>query len=292
VRQRRGNRKEQDRRIAAVTEQVRIMASGPAIGNVRIVLCDTSHPGNIGAVARAMKTMGLADLALVRPAAFPHPEAETRASGAVDVLAAACTHASLEAALADVGFAVALSARARDLGPPGTTVREGAAQAVALAATQRVAFVFGGERVGLDGRDASRCHAIARIPSVPGFGSLNVAAAVQVVAYELRLAALGEAELSAPAVDDHDPLADGAAVEQLVAAFQRTMTRTGYLVPERPGRLDRRLRRLFSKARMQQSEVKILRGFLQSVDERVVPAVDAADARPTGVSHADRSGGN
>ena len=268
------------------------MTSGPALGNVRIVLCDTSHPGNIGATARAMKTMGLTDLALVRPAAFPHPQAETRASGATDVLAAARTHASLESALADVGFAVALSARVRDLGPPETSVRGGAAQAVALAATQRVAFVFGGERVGLDGRDASRCHAIARIPSDPGFGSLNVAAAVQVVAYELRMASLAVGEPAARAVDGHDPLADGTAIEQLVAAFQRTMTRTGYLVPERPGRLDRRLRRLFSKARMQQSEVKILRGFLQSVDERVQPADAVADAFSAGVPCADPSGGN
>jgi tRNA/rRNA methyltransferase len=150
--------------------------------NIRIVLCAPVHPGNIGAAARAMKTMGLAQLYLVTPERFPDAEAEWRASRAHDVLSRAIVCASLDEALAGVGFAVACSARSRELAVREVTAREAAAEAVSVARTQPAACVFGNETYGLTTAEVNRCQMLATIPADPRYSSLNLAAAVQVIA--------------------------------------------------------------------------------------------------------------
>ncbi len=159
------------------------------LNRVRIVLCGTSHPGNIGASARAMKTMGLASLYLVNPIRFPAADAEAMASGAADVLDTAIVCGSIDEALAGTVFAVACTARSRDLSHPVLTARETGARLVREAAQGPVALVFGPEQTGLTGREVSRCGAIGMIPANPDYTSLNLAAAVQIFAYEVRQAA-------------------------------------------------------------------------------------------------------
>jgi tRNA/rRNA methyltransferase len=159
---------------------------------VRIVLCEPSHPGNVGATARAMKTMGLTRLALVRPRRFPDPEAQARAAGAVDVLDAAQVCDTLEEALGDARLAIAVSARPRELAAAVRGVREAAGEALGTDAHGDAAFVFGNETSGLSNDQVARCQMLAHIPAAPAFASLNLASAVQVVAYELRMAALAQ----------------------------------------------------------------------------------------------------
>src|SRR6478672_1762081 len=155
------------------------------VSSLRIVLSRTSHPGNIGAAARAMKTMGFADLRLVSPKAFPAVEANAMASGAVDVLEAARVFDTLEDALADVVHAVGFSARSRDLSHPVQSLRDAAPDIVARSAHGKVALVFGNETFGLSNEELARCQAFVSIPANPHYASLNLAAAVQVACYEL-----------------------------------------------------------------------------------------------------------
>jgi tRNA/rRNA methyltransferase len=232
------------------------------LARIRIVLCQTSHPGNIGAAARALKTMGLAQLALVAPRKFPHPEATARASGAVDVLEAARVCATLDDALAGCVLAIGLSARHRELVGQVWPAREAALEAIRHASAGEVALVFGTETFGLTNDEASRCQALAYIPSNPDYGSLNLAAAVQVLAYEIRMAAGligGYAALTyQPAAQDE--------IAGLHSHAARTLRDLGFFNPERPRRLLPRLRRLFSRTRLEHEEVNILRGILASVD--------------------------
>jgi tRNA/rRNA methyltransferase len=230
---------------------------------IRAVLCEPSHPGNIGAAARALKTMGLARLHLVAPRAFPHPDADARASGALDVLQAAQCHASLDEALAGTTFVCGLSARRRDLAPEVRDVRAAARELVAHAG--EAAIVFGSERVGLSTEALARCQRLVRIPANPAYASLNLAAAVQVVAYELRWACLEQGP--APAQPTL-ALASHEEVERLVEHLEQAMRFTGFLHPDRPGRLVLRMRRLLARARPESEEVAVLRGFLHSVTER------------------------
>ena len=234
------------------------------LSRIRVVLCRPSHPGNIGAAARAMKTMGLSDLRLVRPRAFPDPEAEARATGAVDVLETAKIEDSLADALAGAVFVVALSARRRDLGPAIGAPREMAARLLAEAAGGPVALVFGNESVGLSNDEIQQCHAAVTIPTNPEFSSLNLGSAVQVLCYELRALAFGG---RAPAVDPtvtpfSSPLASHDELEGMYAHFAAVMTATGFLNPAHPGRLMPKIRRLFGRARVERDEVNILRGIL------------------------------
>lgn len=238
------------------------MSDPVALGRIRVVLCQPSHPGNIGAVARAMKTMGFDRLVLVGPREFPHPDADARASGAVDVLRAAAVVDRLDDALAGTRFACALSARRRDLTPEPIDVRAAAEEIVAHACSHDVAIVFGPERVGLSIDDVSRCHRLVRIPANPEYSSLNLAAAVQIVAYEVRRAWAAEAEL-APQGSDVQP-ASHEEVERLIAHLEETMLATGFLEPSRPGRLVQRMRRMLARARPEAEEVAILRGFLRA----------------------------
>lgn len=234
------------------------------LSRIRVVLCRPSHPGNIGAAARAMKTMGLSDLRLVHPRTFPDPEAEARATGAVDVLKSAKIDDSLAEALAGAVFVVALSARRRDLGPEIGVPREMVGRLLAEAANGPVALVFGNESVGLSNDEIQQCHAAVTIPTNPEFSSLNLGSAVQVLCYELRTLAFAD---NAPAVDPtvtpfSSPLASHDELEGLYAHFAAVMTATGFLNPEQPGRLMPKIRRLFGRARIEKDEINILRGIL------------------------------
>jgi tRNA/rRNA methyltransferase len=230
---------------------------------VRIVLVATSHPGNIGAAARAMMTMGVRQLVLVDPLRYPDPEATALASGATEVLDRARVVGSLDEALSGCALAIGLSARPREFAGRVLAVREAAAEAIANADRGDVALVFGTEMSGLSNDELARCAAVATIPSAADFGSLNLAAAVQVVAYELRLAAEGgdvwRAPRFAPATYDE--------IEALYAHGTRTLAAMRFLDPRMPRRLLPRLRRLFARAGLEREEVSILRGILARIDQ-------------------------
>jgi len=231
--------------------------------NIRVVLTQTSHPGNIGAAARALKTMGLDTLALVRPRQFPHPDADARAAGALDVLQRAQVHESLAAALEGCTLTVAATSRQRELRHETMTVRAAARELLAQAASHPVAVVFGNEASGLSSAEASLCQIWACIPANPEYASLNLGAAVQVFAYELRMA-LPDGAL--PRAPEFEP-ASHEQVELLYRHFAETMAHAGYLDPANPKRLLPRLRRLFARARIETEEIDILRGFLKAVDK-------------------------
>jgi tRNA/rRNA methyltransferase len=233
------------------------------LANIRVVLCETSHPGNIGASARAMKTMGLARLHLVQPRRFPDPEAEWRAAHALDVLEAATVHATLDDALRGTAFVVACSARTREVAVPQTTAREAATRTVEVARTQEAAIVFGNETSGLTTDAVNKCSVLATIPANPAYSSLNLAAAVQVFAYELRLAALAEPSETPPA-----NLASHEEVERLYGHLETVMTEVGFHDPEHPRKLMPRLRRLFARVALEHEEVNILRGILKALSRR------------------------
>jgi tRNA/rRNA methyltransferase len=237
------------------------------LARIRIVLCEPSHPGNVGAAARALKTMGLERLDLVRPKLHPHPDADARASGALDVLRAARLHDHLDQALAGASFVCGLSARRRDLTPEVVDARAAARDVVAHARAGEAAILFGTERVGLSIAALSRCQRLVRIPANPAYASLNLAASVQVMAYELRCACM-EAGATIPLQGSAPSPASHEDVERLVAHLEQTMRATGFLHPDRPGRLMQRMRRLLARARPEAEEVAILRGFLRSVSER------------------------
>lgn len=227
--------------------------------NIRVVLCGTNHPGNIGAAARALKTMGLSRLVLVNPERFPDPEAGWRASRASDVLAHAKVCATLDEALSGVALAVACSARPREVAVPQMAAREAAQQVVRVARAQQAALVFGNETSGLTTADVNKCRLLATIPANPKYSSLNLAAAVQVLAYELRMAAMDGAASGRPRT-----LACFEEVESFYANLERTMLEIGFLNPEHPKKLMPRLRRLFARAQLEREEVNILRGILKS----------------------------
>jgi tRNA/rRNA methyltransferase len=237
------------------------------LDRIRTVLCEPSHPGNVGATARALKTMGLGRLHLVQPLAFPHADADARASGALDVLQRAQVHADLDQALAGVTFVCGLSARRRDLAPEIRDARSAAHELLAHAHAGEAAIVFGSERVGLSTAALSRCHRLVRIPADSAYASLNLAAAVQVMAYEVRCAWL---EQDAVPPRDTEALrpASHEEVERLLEHLEQAMRVTGFLHPDRPGRLMQRMRRMLARARPESEEVAILRGFLHAVSER------------------------
>jgi tRNA/rRNA methyltransferase/tRNA (cytidine32/uridine32-2'-O)-methyltransferase len=234
--------------------------------DVRFVLCDTSHPGNIGAVARAMKCMGLADLALVAPKDFPHPEATARAAGAEDLLARARVHATLDEALADRTLVVATSARRRTIPVPELAPRALAERLAGEAGTTRCAVLFGAERTGLTNPQLDRASHLCVIPGDPAYASLNLAAAAQIVAYELRVAALaGAAPPRAAAAEDDAPPADAAEVEAYYRRLEQVLARSGFLDEDNPRHLMRRLRRLYGRAGLDQNEVRILHGIVSAL---------------------------
>ena len=238
------------------------------LGHVHIVLVETTHPGNIGAVARAMKTMGLGRLWLVRPQIFPSAEATARASGADDILAEARVVDSLEAAVGGCRLVIGTSNRQRSLGLPCLDPRQ-AAERVAAATTGQTAFVFGPEHSGLSNAQLDRCHLQVAIPTVEDFPSLNIAAAVQVIAYELRMAALGGSRAQPQVLEEagHAPV-PMAEMERFYRHLEEVLVETGFLDPANPRQLMRRLRRLFHRARPDANEMNILRGILTAVQRR------------------------
>lgn len=227
---------------------------------VSIVLVNTTHPGNIGAAARAMKNMGLGRLVLVNPQTFPHADATSRASGADDLLARARVCETLDEALAGCGLVIGASARMRRLGAPQLDPRQCASRIVEEARSTEVAVLFGREHSGLTNDELSRCHYHLHIPTNPDFSSLNVAAAVQVLAYELRMA--GGEDLEAEAGEPSEPAAPAERLEGFYAHLQETLVEIGFLDPNNPRIMMRRLRRLFNRARPSDVEVNILRGIL------------------------------
>jgi tRNA/rRNA methyltransferase len=244
-------------------------AAQALLGRVRVVLCRTSHPGNIGAAARAMKTMGLSRLYLVSPLCAVDAVAEARAAGATDVLAGAVHCASLGEALGGCVHALALSARLRDLGPAAMAVRGSAAPLLAEAANGDVAIVFGNESSGLTNEELQRCQKAVTIPSNPDFSSLNLGAAVQVMAYELRMAAFSEAPpaLTTLATPFSSPAAALDEIERFYAHLEAVLVATGFHDPAKPRRLMPKLRRLFGRAALEKDEINILRGILDSIEK-------------------------
>lgn len=231
--------------------------------NVRIILVGTTHPGNIGATARAMKNMGLTDLMLVSPKYFPHEDATARASGAEDILQSTRVVSSVDDALSDCTYVAGASARARSIGWPSMTPRECAVRLVEESEHGTAAVLFGPEKSGLTNDDIDRCNTLLTIPTESGFSSLNVAMAVQVVAYELRVAAMTQQE---PPPEPASPPATSGEKENFYAHLEQVLMRSGFLDPENPRLLMRRLRRLFVKAELDQNEVNILRGILSALD--------------------------
>ncbi len=233
---------------------------------IRIVLVNPVHAGNIGGVARAMKNMGLRDLWLVAPQRFPDPEASWRAAAAVDVLESARVVASLGEAIADCALVVGSSARDRRIPWPLATPRDCAQAVLEVAARQPVALLFGREDYGLSNEDLQRCNLHVNIPSDPAYSSLNLAMAVQVLAYELFTAAQARQQSAAPAPAWDQPLATADELERLAVHFEQTAIALGFLDPQRPRQLMPRMRRLFGRSRMDAMEMNILRGLLAAMD--------------------------
>lgn len=242
---------------------------------IRFVLCETSHPGNIGAAARAMKTMGFSELVLVNPRDFPSADAVARSAGAADVLSAARVVATLDAALEGCGFVVGTSARRRSLQWPELNPRECAAQALAIAESGPVAILFGPERAGLQNEQMDKCNALVYIPANPDYSSLNLAAAVQLIAYELNFARAVFEPLPPPEY----PPATADSMEFFYAHLQSIMLQTGFLNPDNPRNVMRKLRRLFNRAQPDSHELQILRGLLAAVDPGTPGAVPRPAAR-------------
>ena len=232
---------------------------------VRIVLVETSHPGNIGAAARAMKTMGVNRLYLVKPKTLPDGHSFAMASGATDVLNDAVLCASVDDALVGTTLAIAVTARSRELAHPALHARDAACKAISCTNEGDVALVFGTEMSGLSNQDVLKCQLIAHIPANPEYSSLNLAAAVQVMCYELRMAEEGEQVL--PVTEF--PLAAFEEVERLYQHLEQTLTEVRFLNPDHPKRLMTRIRRIFSRVRLEREEVQILRGMLKMISRAV-----------------------
>jgi tRNA/rRNA methyltransferase len=228
--------------------------------HIRVVLCRPSHPGNIGAAARAMKTMGIEDLRLVAPAKFPAPEAQWMAAHALDVLERAQIVDRLEASIADCVAAYALSARPRDWSPPVMAARDAAQAAIGQAAQGPVAMVFGAERAGLTNDEVLACQALVHIPVSSRYRSLNLAQAVQVMTYELRVAA----GAGVP-TDPGQRLATHADIEGLHAHLSEAAQAVGFYDPAAPMKFRERLRRLFARTQLEREEVNVLRGLLRAL---------------------------
>jgi TrmH family RNA methyltransferase len=227
---------------------------------VRIVLIEPSHPGNIGSVARAMKNMGLSDLVLVRPRAFPHEQATALAAGAEDLLAAARVVGAVPDAVSDCGFVAATTSRPRSFHWEFATPREVAGRIVALAPTARAALLFGSERYGLANEDLQYCNVLVRIPANAEYCSLNLAMAVQLLAYEIFIAR----EAPQSIVQLEAPLATGAELEYFYTHLSDVLRKVRF--EDRTNHLMERLRRLFNRAQLDQNELNILRGILSAIE--------------------------
>ncbi|AFJ98564.1 tRNA (cytosine(32)/uridine(32)-2'-O)-methyltransferase TrmJ [Cronobacter sakazakii] len=235
--------------------------------NIRIVLVETSHTGNMGSVARAMKTMGLTNLWLVNPLVKPDSQAIALAAGASDVIGNASIVDTLDEALAGCSLVVGTSARSRTLPWPMLDPRECGLKSVSEAAHAPVAIVFGRERVGLTNDELQKCHYHVAIAANPEYSSLNLAMAVQVIAYEVRMAWLATQDAQTPAPGEEEtpyPLVDD--LERFYGHLEQVLLSTGFIRPNHPGQVMNKLRRLFTRARPESQELNILRGMLASIE--------------------------
>jgi len=243
--------------------------------SIRIVLVDTNHPGNIGAVARAMKNMGLRELHLVRPKLFPSADANARAAGADDLLDVAQVHQSFEDAIADCGLVVGSSARQRYLPWALVEPRECAPRIVQAGREGNVAIAFGTERTGLTNAELAYCNLLATIPTDTRYSSLNLGMAVQVFAYELWLAMRPGAPQPAPL---DVPLSTASEMARLYAHIEEVLKEIAFRDRTGSGYLMARIRRLFNRAQIDQNEMNILRGILTAVQSKRRPAGGTSDA--------------
>jgi tRNA (cytidine32/uridine32-2'-O)-methyltransferase len=238
--------------------------------NIRIVLVETSHTGNMGSVARAMKTMGLTNLWLVNPLVKPDSQAIALAAGASDVIGNAHIVDTLDDALAGCSLVVGTSARSRTLPWPMLDPRECGLKSIGEAAQAPVALVFGRERVGLTNDELQKCHYHVAIAANPDYSSLNLAMAVQVIAYEVRMAWLAAQEKEQPVEVNEDdvayPLVDD--LERFYGHLEQTLLSTGFIRASHPGQVMNKLRRLFTRARPESQELNILRGMLASIEQK------------------------
>lgn len=238
------------------------MNSLDLLNNVRIVLCATSHPGNIGSAARAMKTMGFKNFYLVTPQHYPDPQATALAAGATDVLDNAIVTSTLSEALVGCAFAIGLSARKRNLSHEIVTPKEAAKQGLHIARNQQIALVFGTEMSGLSNAELDCCQLLAMIPANPEYSSLNLAMAVQVMCYEMRMQVLETVQSNNDEASGTAELANNEDLERFYSHLEETLIHIGYLNPAAPKKLFERLRRLYARARLEKEEVNLLRGIL------------------------------
>lgn len=239
------------------------------LSNVRIVLVETTHPGNMGAAARAMKNMGVSELFLVKPRLFPNELAQSRAASAIDVLEAARVVGSLEEAIADCAWVVGTSARERTIPWPLMEPVEFAEQGVKEAKHHKIAVVFGREDRGLTNEELKLCHAHLHIPTNPVYSSLNLAQAVQIVCYELRMKALsqqGSTEIDGSSKWDV-PAASAQEMQLFYEHLEQTLSEIDFIKSNNPRQTMTRLQRLFNRSRLDQMEVSILRGILKSIQK-------------------------
>lgn len=240
--------------------------------DIRIVLVNTSHTGNIGSTARAMKTMGLSELYLVDPVSAPDGQASALAAGAGDVLANAKTVSTLSEAIEGCGLVVGTSARSRTLSWPMLNPRECGRKTVSEVDNYPVAIVFGRENNGLSNEELQQCHYHVFIPANPEYSSLNLAAAVQTICYEVRMASLEKSgeiknESSERVVEQEYPLSED--LERFYVHLEKTLSATKFIIPQHPGMVMTKLRRLFNRARVESQELNILRGILSSIDKAI-----------------------
>ena len=236
----------------------------------KIVLIETSHPGNIGAVARAMKTMCLNDLALVQPKSFPDPVAFARASGAAELLEEAQQCDSINEAIADCQRVIGVTARNRKLSAPVLTPKEIMQELLSEYNETQAAFVFGRERNGLTNEEIDLCHTVCTIPSNNEYGSLNLAAAVQILCYEWHVANLGHEHPQSETQSKKSPaIAPAGEIEGFYEHLWQTLEKIDFLDEQNPIPLMRKVRRLFDRTELTSSEINILRGILKSINKSI-----------------------
>jgi tRNA (cytidine32/uridine32-2'-O)-methyltransferase len=240
------------------------------MARVRVVLVGTAHPGNIGGAARAMKNMGLGRLYLAAPVEFPHREATWRAVQATDLLDRAVVTRDLAEAVADCTLVIGTSARERRIQLPQLSPRRLGGLCTEAGPREEIALVFGREDSGLSNEELRLCHWHVHVPTSAAYPSLNLAAAVQLLSYELRMAAL-ESEGQDPGETWDEPLATVEGVERFYEHLETTLVQVGFLNPAAPRQLMTRLRRLFNRVRLDQMELNILRGMLTEIQKRLTP---------------------
>lgn len=263
-----------DTQVPDSNTEAPVTSKSAAVRDVRIVLVNPSHPGNIGGAARAMKTMAVNQLVLVSPRNYPDPRAVWRAAGARDLLESAIVVETLDDALADCDLIVGTSARDRRIPWPVVDAHECAKKIYEEPESSKVAILFGREDRGLKNDELNRCHLHVHVPTSEDYSSLNLAMAVQIISYELRMRSLKANDLQPEAAQDttdqwDEPFANGADVERFHEHLAQTLVDIDFFNPDEPKQLLTRLRRLFVRVRLDKMEINILRGILSTVQEKV-----------------------